>query len=610
MTNNIRNITIIAHVDHGKTTLIDNLMKQSGSFRDNEIVDESLMDSGELEKERGITILAKPASINWKESRINIIDTPGHRDFAAEVERVLSMADGALLLIDSSEGVMPQTKFVLAKALKQGLKPIVVINKLDKPDQRANEVLEETFDLFVNLNANEEQLDFPVLYASGRSGWASKEVEGSRENLNPLLDLIIKHVKPAEFDKEKPFAMLSTLLYADNFLGRSLVGRISQGTARANQKIKALNLQGNKVDEGRLTKIFRYEGTKKVPIEIGEAGDIVIIAGLEKANVADTICDIEVNEPIPATPIDPPTMSITITVNSSPLAGTEGKKLTSTQIRDRLILEAQNNVGISFSENKGRDAFEISGRGELMLEILLTQMRREGFEMTVSPPKVLFKENTNGEKLEPMEEITMDLDEEYSSKVIDSMNRRKGKLIELKDTGKNKKRLIFHAPTRGLMGYTSRYLTLTKGNGVINRIFHSYGKFEGNMEGRRNGALISMDQGKAVAFAIFNLQARGEMFITHNDPVYEGMIVGFSPKPGDMIINVMKGKKLTNMRTQGTDENVVLTPIRKMSIAEQLSMLNTDEALEITPKSCRLRKAILNPHERKKNEKTLANIQN
>jgi len=608
MTINIRNITIIAHVDHGKTTLIDNLMKQSGSFRDNEIVDERLMDSGELEKERGITILAKPASINWKESRINIIDTPGHRDFAAEVERVLSMADGALLLIDSSEGVMPQTKFVLAKALKQGLKPIVVINKLDKPDQRANEVLEETFDLFVNLNANEEQLDFPVLYASGRSGWASKEVEGSRENLNPLLDLIIKHVKPAEFDKEKPFAMLSTLLYADNFLGRSLVGRISQGTARANQKIKALNLEGNKVDEGRLTKIFRYEGTKKVPIEIGEAGDIVIIAGLEKANVADTICDIEVNEPIPATPIDPPTMSITITVNSSPLAGTEGKKLTSTQIRNRLILEAQNNVGISFSENKGRDAFEISGRGELMLEILLTQMRREGFEMTVSPPKVLFKKNTNGEKLEPMEEITMDLDEEYSSKVIDSMNRRKGKLIELKDTGKNKKRLIFHAPTRGLMGYTSRYLTLTKGNGVINRIFHSYGKFEGNMEGRRNGALISMDQGKAVAFAIFNLQARGEMFITHNDPVYEGMIVGFSPKPGDMIINVMKGKKLTNMRTQGTDENVVLTPIRKMSIAEQLSMLNTDEALEITPKSCRLRKAILNPHERKKNEKTVTNI--
>ncbi len=600
MTTSIRNITIIAHVDHGKTTLIDNLMKQSGSFRENEVVDERLMDSGELEKERGITILAKPASINWKDSRINIIDTPGHRDFAAEVERVLSMADGALLLIDSAEGVMPQTKFVLAKALKQGLKPIVVINKLDKADQRADEVLNETFDLFVSLDANEEQLDFPVIYASGRSGWASKEIDGPRDNLNPLLDLVIDHVKPAEFDKSKPFAMLSTLLYADSFLGRSLVGRISQGTAKANQQIKAINLDGEKVDEGRLTKIFRYEGTKKVPIEVGEAGDIVVIAGLEKANVADTICDTEVDTPIQATPIDPPTMSIKITVNSSPLAGTEGKKLTSTQIRERLVQEAQNNVGISFSENENKDSFEISGRGELMLEILLTQMRREGFEMTVSPPRVLFQKNEIGEKLEPIEEITMDLDEEFSSKVIDSMNKRKGKLTDLKDTGKNKKRLIFHAPTRGLMGYTSRFLTLTKGTGVINRIFHSYGKFEGDMEGRRNGALISMEQGKAVAFAIYNLQARGEMFVTHNDPVYSGMIVGLSPKPGDMIINVMKGKKLTNMRTQGTDENVVLTPVRKMSIAEQLSMLNSDEALEITPNSCRLRKAVLDPHERKK----------
>ena len=600
MTTSIRNITIIAHVDHGKTTLIDNLMKQSGSFRENEVVDERLMDSGELEKERGITILAKPASINWKDSRINIIDTPGHRDFAAEVERVLSMADGALLLIDSAEGVMPQTKFVLAKALKQGLKPIVVINKLDKADQRADEVLNETFDLFVSLDANEEQLDFPVIYASGRSGWASKEIDGPRDNLNPLLDLVIDHVKPAEFDKSKPFAMLSTLLYADSFLGRSLVGRISQGTAKANQQIKAINLDGEKVDEGRLTKIFRYEGTKKVPIEVGEAGDIVVIAGLEKANVADTICDTEVDTPIQATPIDPPTMSIKITVNSSPLAGTEGKKLTSTQIRERLVQEAQNNVGISFSENENKDSFEISGRGELMLEILLTQMRREGFEMTVSPPRVLFQKNENGEKLEPIEEITMDLDEEFSSKVIDSMNKRKGKLIDLKDTGKNKKRLIFHAPTRGLMGYTSRFLTLTKGTGVINRIFHSYGKFEGDMEGRRNGALISMEQGKAVAFAIYNLQARGEMFVTHNDPVYSGMIVGLSPKPGDMIINVMKGKKLTNMRTQGTDENVVLTPVRKMSIAEQLSMLNSDEALEITPNSCRLRKAELDPHVRKR----------
>tara|TARA_B100001121_G_scaffold305439_1_gene322817 strand:- start:1063 stop:2889 length:1827 start_codon:yes stop_codon:yes gene_type:complete len=604
MNKNIINITIIAHVDHGKTTLIDNLMKQSGSFRENEVVDERLMDSGELEKERGITILAKPASINWNQSRINIIDTPGHRDFAAEVERVLSMADGALLLIDSAEGVMPQTKFVLSKALRQGLKPIVIINKMDKSDQRANEVLDETFDLFVSLDANEEQLDFPVLYASGRSGWADLDLDGHKKNLNPLLDKIISHVKPAELDKSKPFAMLSTLLYADSFLGRSLVGKIAQGSARANQPIKAINLKGEKVDEGRLTKIFRYEGTKKVPIEVGEAGDIVVVAGLEKANVADTICDIEVNEAIKATPIDPPTMSITITVNTSPLAGTEGKKLTSTQIRDRLIQEAQNNVGITFSENKNNDSFVVSGRGELMLEILLTQMRREGFEMTVSPPKVLFQKDDNGNKLEPIEEITMDIDEEHSSKIIDSMNKRKGKLIELKDTGKNKKRLIFHAPTRGLMGYTSRFLTLTKGNGVINRIFNDYGPFEGNMEGRRNGALISMEKGKAVAFAIYNLQARGEMFITHNDPVYPGMIVGLSPKPGDMIINVMKGKKLTNMRTQGTDENVVLTPVRKMSIAEQLSMLNTDEALEITPVSCRLRKAILDPHERKKSEKS------
>jgi GTP-binding protein len=590
-------------VDHGKTTLIDSLMKQSGSFRENEIVEERLMDSGELEKERGITILAKPASINWKNSRINIIDTPGHRDFAAEVERVLNMADGALLLIDSAEGVMPQTKFVLAKALKQGLKPIVIINKLDKADQRANEVLDETFDLFVSLDANEEQLDFPVLYASGRSGWATKEIDGPRENLNPLLDTVLEKVQPKKYDKSKPFAMLCTLLYADTFLGRSLVGRISQGTAKANQQIKAINLKGEKVDEGRLTKIFRYEGTKKVPIEVGEAGDIVIIAGLENANVADTICDLVVDKPIDATPIDPPTMSIKVTVNSSPLAGTEGNKLTSTQIRERLINEAQNNVGIIFSENENKDSFEISGRGELMLEILLTQMRREGYEMTVSPPKVLYKKDSSGKKLEPIEEVTIDIDEEHSSRIIDSMNRRKAQLIELKDTGKNKKRLIFHAPTRGLMGYTSRFLTLTKGTGVINRTFHSFGEYAGDLEGRRNGALVSMENGKAVAYAIFNLQDRGEFFITHNDPVYEGMIVGLGSKSGDLVVNVLKGKKLTNVRASGADENVVLTPVRNMSISEMLGMLNTDEALEITPKSCRLRKAILNPHERKRQAK-------
>ena len=592
MNKKIRNITIIAHVDHGKTTMIDSLMKQSGLFRENEKVEERLMDSGELEKERGITILAKPASIYWKDSRINIIDTPGHRDFAAEVERVLSMADGALLLIDSAEGVMPQTKFVLAKALNQGLKPIVIINKLDKANQRADKVLDETFDLFVSLDANEEQLDFPVLYASGRSGWASKDIDGPRENLYPLLDLILDHVSPSKLDLDKPFAMLATLLYADSFLGRSLVGKISQGTARANQQIKAINLDGKQIDAGRLTKIFRYEGTKRVPIEIGEAGDIVIIAGLQNANVADTICDLEVTEPISAIPIDPPTMVIKVTANNSPLAGTEGKKLTSVQIRARLLQEADNNVGIIFSENKNKDTFEISGRGELMLEILLTQMRREGFEMTVSPPRVLFRKDENGNKLEPIEEITIDLDDEFSSKVIDSINRRKGKLIDLKDTGKGKKRLIFHAPTRGLMGYTSKFLTITKGTGVINRIFYSFDKFEGKIDSRKNGALISMENGKAVAFAIFNLQARGELFVTHNDPVYVGQIVGLNNRSEDLQINVLKGKKLTNMRTQGTDENVVLTPIRKMSIAEQLSILNFDEALEITPKSCRLRKAM------------------
>ena len=606
MNKKIRNITIIAHVDHGKTTIINSLMKQSGLFRENEKVEERLMDSGELEKERGITILAKPASIYWKDSRINIIDTPGHRDFAAEVERVLSMADGALLLIDSAEGVMPQTKFVLAKALNQGLKPIVIINKLDKANQRADKVLDETFDLFVSLDANEEQLDFPVLYASGRSGWASKDIDGPRENLYPLLDLILDHVSPSKLDLDKPFAMLATLLYADSFLGRSLVGKISQGTARANQQIKAINLDGKQIDAGRLTKIFRYEGTKRVPIEIGEAGDIVIIAGLQNANVADTICDLEVTEPISAIPIDPPTMVIKVTANNSPLAGTEGKKLTSVQIRARLLQEADNNVGIIFSENKNKDTFEISGRGELMLEILLTQMRREGFEMTVSPPRVLFRKDENGNKLEPIEEITIDLDDEFSSKVIDSMNKRKGKLIDLKDTGKGKKRLIFHAPTRGLMGYTSKFLTTTKGTGVINRIFYSFNKFEGKIDSRKNGALISMENGKAVAFAIFNLQARGELFVTHNDPVYVGQIVGLNNRSEDLQINVLKGKKLTNMRTQGTDENVVLTPIRKMSIAEQLSILNFDEALEITPKSCRLRKTILDPHERKRSEKNIS----
>ena len=606
MTQELRNIAIIAHVDHGKTTLIDSIMKQTGMFRDNQQVDERLMDSGDLEKERGITILAKPTSVSWKNVRINIIDTPGHADFGGEVERVLCMADGVILLTDAAEGPMPQTKFVLGKALAQGLRPIVVINKIDRGDARPEEVVDEVFDLFVALDANEEQLDFPILYASGRSGWCVRNLDDPRDNLHPLLDVILAHVRPPQVDPNAPFAMLATLLDSDPYLGRCLVGRVGQGAASVNDNVRAIDLDGAVVETGRLTKLFTFEGTSRVPVDRVHAGDIICIAGLSKTSVADTICAPAVTTPLVSTPIDPPTMSVTITVNDSPLAGREGKKVTSTVIRERLLAEAETNVAITFAESDNKDAFEIGGRGELQLGVLIETMRREGFEMTVSPPKVLYKTDNQGNKLEPIEEITMDLDEEHSSKVIDSMNRRKGKLIELKDTGTNKKRLIFHAPTRGLMGYTSRFLTLTKGEGVINRIFHDYGPFEGEMEGRRNGALISMEQGKAVAFAIFNLQARGEMFVTHNDSVYPGMIVGLSPKPGDMIINVMKGKKLTNMRTQGTDENVVLTPVRKMSIAEQLSMLNTDEALEITPDSCRLRKAILDPHERKKSEKAIA----
>ena len=606
MTNIIRNITIIAHVDHGKTTLIDNLMKQSGTFRENENVEERVMDSGELEKERGITILAKPTSINWKDSRINIIDTPGHRDFAAEVERVLHMADGALLLIDSAEGVMPQTKFVLSKALKQGLKPIVVINKLDKPDQRANEVLDETFDLFVSLDANEEQLDFPVLYASGRSGWATQEINGPRENLQPLLNLIIKHVKPSTFDKTKPFAMLSTLLYADSFLGRSLVGRIAQGTAKASQQIKAINLKGKKVDEGRLTKIFRYEGTKKVPIEQGEAGDIVIIAGLEKANVADTICDLSVNNPIDATPIDPPTMSITITVNSSPLAGTEGKKLTSTQIRDRLILEAENNVGINFEENENKDAFIISGRGELMLEILLTQMRREGFEIGVSSPDVIYK-TIDGQKCEPFEDLILDIQEQYQGVVIEKLGERKAQLINLTPFENNKLRLNYEIPTRGLIGFRSEFLTLTSGTGIINHTFKEYKPCVININrNRKNGALISMSQGKAVPYALFNLQERGKLIIPSNIEVYEGMIVGENPRTEDLPVNPTKAKHVTNHRAAGSDKSEALTPAIKFSLERAIEYIAPDELVEVTPKSIRLRKKILDFTIRKREAKKLA----
>jgi len=604
MKNNIRNIAIVAHVDHGKTTLIDSIMKQSGLWRDNQKIEERVMDSGDLEKERGITILAKPASIKWKETRINIIDTPGHSDFSSEVERVLDMADGVLLLTDAAEGCLPGTNFVMKKALAQGLKPIVIINKIDRKDARPKEVIDEVFDLFVALGATDEQLDFPILYASGRDGWSVKELSQPKENLHSLLDLMLQHVPAPKVEMDKPFAMLSTLLYADSFLGRCLVGRVGQGTARIKQNVKAINLDGKKVDAGRLTKLLRFEGTKKIPVEEVVAGDIVIIAGLAKATVADTICDLSVEKPLPSTPIDPPTMSISISVNSSPLAGIDGTKLTSTKIRERLLAEDENNVGITFSENENKDYFEISGRGELQLGVLVETMRREGFELTVSRPRVIFKTDTNGNKTEPMEEVTIDLDAEFSSKIIDNMNKRKAEMINMIDTGAGKNRLIFHAPSRGLIGYQSRFMTQTRGTGVMNRTFHSYGPFKSGITGRVNGALISMETGSAVAFAIFNLQERGEIFIEHNTEVYQGMICGEHSRENDLEVNFLKGKKLTNMRASGSDENVVLTPPRQMSLEEKMAYINDDEVLEVTPKHLRLRKKYLDHHERKRISKS------
>jgi len=603
MKNNIRNIAIVAHVDHGKTTLIDSIMKQSGLWRDNQKIEERIMDSGDLEKERGITILAKPASIKWKETRINIIDTPGHSDFSSEVERVLDMADGVILLTDAAEGCLPGTSFVMKKALAQGLKPIVVINKIDRKDSRPKEVIDEVFDLFVALGATDEQLDFPILYASGRDGWAVKELEQPKENLHALLDLILRHVPAPKVETNKPFAMLATLLYADSFLGRCLVGRVGQGSARINENVKAINLAGKKVDTGRLTKLLRFEGTKKIPVEEVVAGDIVIIAGLTKATVSDTICDLSVEKPLPSTPIDPPTMSISISVNSSPLAGIDGTKLTSTKIRERLLVEDENNVGITFSENENKDYFEISGRGELQLGVLVETMRREGFELTVSRPRVIFKTDANGNKTEPMEEVTIDLDAEFSSKIIDSMNKRKAEMINMIDTGARKNRLIFHAPSRGLIGYQSRFMTQTRGTGVMNRTFHSYGPFKSGIRGRINGALISMETGPAVAFAIFNLQVRGEIFIEHNTEVYQGMICGEHSREKDLEVNFLKGKKVTNMRASGYDENVVLTPPRQMCLEEQMAYINDDEVLEVTPKHLRLRKKYLDHHERKRMSK-------
>ena len=596
---NIRNIAIIAHVDHGKTTLIDNLMKQSGMFRENQQTSERMMDSNDLEKERGITILAKPTSIQWKDTRINIIDTPGHADFGGEVERVLHMADGVILLTDAAEGPMPQTKFVLGKALKQGLRPIVIINKIDRPDGRPEEVVDEVFDLFVSLDANDEQLDFPILYASGRDGWCTKELDDPRENLHPLLDLVMEYVPPPNVTEGKPFAMLATLLDSDPYLGRCLTGRVVQGSAKINDVVKAIDLDGNLVENGRLNKLLMFNGTERVPVTEVNAGDIVCIAGLAKASVADTLCAPSVNEPIASTPIDPPTMAVTITVNDSPFAGQEGKKVTSTMIRQRLMDEAEVNVAITFQESSNKDAFEIGGRGELQLGVLIETMRREGFELTVSRPRVLMQEE-NGQKMEPIEEVTIDVDEEYSSSVIDKMNRRKADMVDMRSAGAGKSRIIFHAPSRGLIGYQSQFLTDTRGTGVMNRIFHSYAPYKGEIGQRRNGALISIDTGQAVAYAIFNLQDRGVMFVEHQTPVYEGMIIGEHNRENDLEVNIQKGKKLTNMRASGSDEAVTLVPPRKMSLEDMMSYINDDELVEVTPKSLRLRKQFLCPHERKK----------
>ena len=600
MKKNLRNIAIIAHVDHGKTTLIDTMMKQSGVFRENQSVEERLMDSGDLEKERGITILAKPTSIEWKETTLNIIDTPGHADFGGEVERVLGMADGVILLVDASEGPMPQTKFVLGKALKQDLRPIVVVNKVDKQDSRVNEVVDEVFDLFVALEANEEQLDFPILYSSGRDGWCVKDLKNSKDNLEPLLDLIIDYVPAPNVDKNKPFAMLASLLDFDPYLGRCLIGKVLQGSVKVNENVKVLNLENLKVENGRLTKLLRFQGTKKIPIEEVFAGDIICIAGLNKASVSDTICNESINDALLSTPIDPPSMAITITVNDSEFAGTEGKKVTSTLIRSRLLAEAETNVAVTFSENETKDAFEIGGRGELQLGVLIETMRREGYEVNVSRPRVLFKKNDDGSKMEPFEEVTIDVDDDYSSAVIDSMNQRKSELKEMKSGGKGKTRLIFKAPSRGLIGYQNQFLTETKGTGVLNRVFDAYDIFKGEIKGRRNGVLIATDKGEAVAFALFNLQSRGSMFVEPKTKVYKGMIVGEHNRDNDLEVNVLKGKKLTNVRASGTDQAVILTPPRKMTLEQMMAYMADDELLEVTPKSLRLRKKILLSHLRKR----------
>ena len=599
----LRNVAIIAHVDHGKTTLVDRLLQQSGAFRENQRVVERAMDSNDLERERGITILAKATSVVWQNTRINIVDTPGHADFGGEVERILNMVDGALVLVDAAEGPLPQTKFVVSKALKMGLKPIVVINKVDRTDARATQVVNEVFDLFAALDASEEQLDFPILYGSAKEGWMAHSLEGPKASMGPLFDLVLKHVKPPQVE-DGPFRMLGTTLEANPYLGRIVTGRITSGTVKPNQNVKVLDRDGNLVETGRVTKLLAFRGLERTGVEEAEAGDIVAVAGLPNATVSNTICAPEVETPLPAQPIDPPTLAMIFRVNDSPLAGTEGDKVTGRMIRARLLREAEGNVALRVRESDERDSMEVAGRGELQLGILIETMRREGFELSVSRPKVLLKEDpATGEVLEPIEEVVIDLDEEHSGIVVQKMAERKADMTEMKPSGGGRLRLVFHAPTRGLIGYQGELLTDTRGTAIMNRLFHAYAPYKGPIQGRRNGVLISNDRGDAVAYALWNLEDRGPMIIEPGWKVYNGMIVGEHTRGNDLIVNVLKGKKLTNIRTTSKDEAVRLTPPIRMTLEKALAYIEDDELVEVTPKSIRLRKKLLDENDRKTEER-------
>lgn len=599
----LRNIAIIAHVDHGKTTLVDQLLKQSGAFRENQKVAERAMDSNDIERERGITILAKCTSVEWNNIRINIVDTPGHADFGGEVERILNMVDGVIVLVDASEGPLPQTKFVVSKALKLGMRPIVAINKIDRPDERHLDVLNEIFDLFANLDANDEQLDFPVLYGSGRDGWMAADPEGPKNDLTPMFELIVKHVPPPKVE-EGPLQILATTLEADPFLGRILTGRITSGTVKPNQQIKALSRDGKVVESFRAQKVLAFRGLERTAVDQAEAGDIVAIAGMAEATVADTLCDPSVTEPIPAHPIDPPTLSMTFRINDGPFAGQEGDKVQSRVIRERLLKEAERNIAIRITENPDKDSFDVAGRGELQLAILIENMRREGFELTVSRPRVVYKmDEESGQRLEPIEEVIIDVDEEHSGAVVQKLSERRADLMEMRPSGGGRQRLVFHAPTRGLLGYQSELLSDTRGTAVMNRLFHEYAPFKGDIQGRRTGVLISNGVGEATAYSIFYLQERGPIMITPQTRVYEGMIIGQHTRDNDLIVNVIENKKLTNVRASGKDEALSLTPPMRLSLERSLSYINDDELVEITPDSIRLRKRWLDPNERKKQER-------